>query len=129
LSGDEISLTLPADEAFHRVAHLVLGGLAVRLDLTYESLEDLELAIDALLERAGGSRDVTLVVRILDGALETSIGPLDVAREELADGGGHALDLRRILATVCDSVEIVERDGGHWVELTKRVEELKGVPQ
>jgi len=129
LSGDEISLTLPADDAFHRVAHLVLGGLAVRLDLTYESLEDLELAIDALLERAGSARDVTLVVRVLDGALETSIGPLDVAVEELDDGGGHALDLRRILATVCDNVVIVERDGGHWVELTKRVEELKGVPQ
>ena len=39
MSGDEICLTLPADEAFHGVAHLVLGGLAVRLDLTYEDLE------------------------------------------------------------------------------------------
>ena len=122
MSGDEISLTLPADEAFHRVAHLVLGGLAVRLDLTYESLEDLELAIDALLGRASGLRDVTLVVRVLDGALETSIGPLDVAVEELDNGAEHALDLWRILATVCDNVEIVERDAGHWVELTKRVE-------
>lgn len=129
MSGDEISLTLPADEGFHRVAHLVLGGLAVRLDLTYESLEDLELAIDALLERTTCERDVTLVVRILDGALETSVGPVDVAREELADGGGDALDLRRILDTVCDSVDFVERDGGHWVELTKRVDELKGVRQ
>ena len=35
MSGDEISLTLPADEEFRRVAHLVVGGLAVRLDLTF----------------------------------------------------------------------------------------------
>jgi len=56
VSGDEICLTLPADEAFHGVAHLVLGGLAVRLDLTYENLQDLELALDALLERSGTGR-------------------------------------------------------------------------
>jgi len=42
---DEIALTLPADEAFSGVAHLVLGGLAVRLGLTVEILEDLELAL------------------------------------------------------------------------------------
>jgi anti-sigma regulatory factor (Ser/Thr protein kinase) len=115
-------LTLPADEAFHRVAHLVLGGLAVRLDLTYERFEDLELAVDALLERHADGQDVTLVVRVLDGALQTSVGPLESVREELQHGRGETLDLGRILGTVCDSVEIVDRAGGEWVELTQRVE-------
>lgn len=127
MSGDEISLTLPADDAFHRVAHLVLGGLAVRLDLTYERLEDLELAVDALLERQAEAREVTLVVRVLDGALQTSIGPLDSVREELEHGREDALDLRRILATVCDNVEIFDRNGGQWVELTQRVDQLKAL--
>lgn len=129
MNGDEISLTLPADEAFHRVAHLVLGGLAVRLDLTYERLEDLELAVDALLERHLDGQDVTVVVRVLDGALLTSIGPLEAVREELQQGRGERLDLGRILGTVCDSVEIVDRNGGEWVELTQRVEKLKEVQQ
>jgi anti-sigma regulatory factor (Ser/Thr protein kinase) len=128
LSGDEISLTLPADDAFHRVAHLVLGGLAVRLDLTYERLEDLELAVDALLERQAEAREVTLVVRVLDGALQTSIGPLESVREELEHGRNDALDLRRILGTVCDNVEIVDRNGGQWVELTQRVDQLQAAP-
>jgi anti-sigma regulatory factor (Ser/Thr protein kinase) len=127
LNGDEISLTLPADDAFHRVAHLVLGGLAVRLDLTYERLEDLELAVDALLERQAEAQEVTLVVRVLDGALQTSIGPLDSVREELEHGREDQLDLRRILGTVCDNVEIVDRNGGQWVELTQRVDQLKEV--
>jgi anti-sigma regulatory factor (Ser/Thr protein kinase) len=122
-------LTLPADDAFHRVAHLVLGGLAVRLDLTYERLEDLELAVDALLERHADGQDVTLVVRVLDGALQTSIGPLDSVREELQHGRDDALDLKRILGTVCDTVEIVDRKGGEWVELTQRVEKLRDVQQ
>jgi hypothetical protein len=69
LSGDEIQLTLPADEAFHRVAHLVLGGLAVRLNLSFESLEDLELALDALLERTQTDDEIQLRVRVLDGEL------------------------------------------------------------
>lgn len=125
MNGDEISLTLPADDAFHRVAHLVLGGLAVRLDLTYERLEDLELAVDALLERQAEAQEVTLVVRVLDGALQTSIGPLDSVREELEHGREDQLDLRRILGTVCDNVEIVDRNGGQWVELTQRVDQLK----
>jgi anti-sigma regulatory factor (Ser/Thr protein kinase) len=122
-------LTLPADDAFHRVAHLVLGGLAVRLDLTYERLEDLELAVDALLERHADGQDVTLVVRVLDGALQTSIGPLESVREELQHGRDDALDLKRILGTVCDTVEIVDRKGGEWVELTQRVEKLRDVQQ
>jgi anti-sigma regulatory factor (Ser/Thr protein kinase) len=126
VTPDEISLTLPADEEFHRVAHLVLGGLAVRLDLTFESLEDLELALDALLRRSGDSDDVTVRVRVLDGELQTEIGPLTSVREELERVDEDALNLSRILRTVCDAVEIEERDGGEWVELTKRVDTMDG---
>ncbi len=126
MSGDEISLTLPADEAFHRVAHLVLGGLAVRLDLTFEHLEDLELALDALLERNRGDTEVTLRVRVLDGELRTIVGPFAAVRADLDLGGADALNLSRILGAVCDSVEITDRDGSQWVELTKRVRALEG---
>ncbi len=124
MSGDEISLTLPADEEFRRVAHLVVGGLAVRLDLTFESLEDLELALDALLERTRPDEDVTVRVRLLDGELRTIVGPLESVSAELENGAGDSLNLSRILSAVCDSVDIEERDGAEWVELTKRVQTL-----
>jgi hypothetical protein len=124
---DEISLTLPADEAFHRVAHLVLGGLALRLDLTFESLEDLELALETLLRRSADGDDLTVRVRVLDGEVQTVIGPFKSVRAELeAQGPADSLNLRRILGTVCDSVEIDDRDGSEWVELTKRVEKAGG---
>jgi hypothetical protein len=125
LSGDEIQLTLPGDEAFHRVAHLVLGGLAVRLNLSFESLEDLELALDALLERTQTDGEIELRVRVLDGELQTVVGPFASVRAEL-EQGGDALNLSRILSAVCDSVEISDRDGSEWVELTKRVEKVEG---
>jgi hypothetical protein len=126
LSADEISLTLPADEAFHRVAYLVLGGLAVRLDLTFEHLEDLELALDALLERNRGDAELTLRVRMLDDELRTTVGPFTAVRADLELGGARALNLARILGAVCDSVEITDHDGSEWVELTKRVRALEG---
>ena len=125
MSGDEISLTLPADEAFHRVAHLVVGGLAVRLDLTFEHLEDLELALDALLERPLSAEALTLRVRVFDSEVRTTVGPFRQMRSELERGGAEALNLARILGAVCDSVEIADRDGSEWVELTKRVHALK----
>lgn len=126
MSGDEIQLTLPSDEAFHRVAHLVLGGLAARLNLTFESLEDLELALDALLERAKRDEDIVLRVQVLDGELHTIVGPFASVRGELEHDGSNALNLARILSAVCDSVEISDRDGSEWVELTKRVEKMEG---
>ena len=126
MTPDEISLTLPATKEFHRVAHLVMGGLAVRLDLSFESLEDLELALDALLRRSNGE-DVTVRVRVLNGELQTEIGPFTSSvREELERGGDDDLNLSRILRTVCDAVEIEERDGEEWVELTKRVDTTGG---
>jgi hypothetical protein len=123
LSVDEISLTLPADNAFHGVAHLVLGGLAVRLDLTFEHLEDLELALDALLERTTADQGVTVRVRVLDGELKTSVGPFTAVRKELESN--EQLNLARILSTVCDQVDVTDRDGSEWVELTKRIETRK----
>ncbi len=125
--ADEIRLTLPADDAFHSVAHLVLGGLAARLNLTFENLEDLELALDSLLlERPSDGREVTLRVLLEDGALRVIVGPFSAVRAEFEEGGADSLNLRRILAAVCDSVEIEDRDGSQWVELTKRIDVLKG---
>ena len=116
---DEIVLTLPRAPEYHRVAHLVLGGLAVRLDLTIENLEDLQIALDSILDRTdphGG--DVTVRMRLAAGVLETAVGPLtgrvlDEIEQESPDG----LGLRRVLESTVDDVHV----DGDCVRLTKRV--------
>src|SRR3954447_19022169 len=113
---DEITLTLPRDPEFHRVAHLVLGGLAVRLELTIETLEDLQLALSAILDRTDGSGEVTVSMSLVDGTLETCIAPVDIA-DELAHKGDDSLDLHRILWTVVDDVQL----DGNRVRLIKKV--------
>ncbi len=125
MTDDEIRLTLPADDAFHSVAHLVLGGLAARLNLSFENLEDLELALDTLLERPNDGREVTLHVFVDDSELRMVVGPFTAVRAELEQGGANSLNLGRILAAVSDSVEVEDRDGSQWVELTKRLDTTK----
>jgi anti-sigma regulatory factor (Ser/Thr protein kinase) len=118
---DEIRLVLPRERPFHRIAHLVLGGLAVRLDLTFETLEDLQLALGELLDRYEGEQDVTIVLRVLPEAIEARVGPFDgeLLRGEL--DRDEAVGLRRVLDTVVDDVRIEEADGAHFVELRKAV--------
>ena len=115
---DEITLTLPHEREFHRVAHLVLGGLALRLELTIETLEDLQLALSTVLDRAKGGGEVTVSMALIDGVLETSIGPVDLS-DELAGGeDDQRLSLRRILWTVVDDVQV----DGDRVRLIKKVQ-------
>ena len=126
-ASDEITLTLPAERDFFRVAHLVLGGLAVRLNLTFESLEDLQLALDGLLERDPGNGQMTVCVSVGAGVVVTLVGPFgdaDELRKELEHEPGDGVTLRRILDAVVDEVALESRDGGEWVRLTKRVERL-----
>jgi hypothetical protein len=122
LTGDEIILTIPREEPFHEVAHLVLGGVAARLDLTFESIDDLETALDAVLERAAEDGDVTVRLRLADGAIVTRVGPFaaDRLRAELERDAPDQVTLRRILDTVVDSYEL---DADGWLELTKGLAE------
>jgi hypothetical protein len=118
--ADAIVLTIPHERPFHRVAHLVLGGLAVRLNLTVETLEDLQVALDALLEAGdGGEGDVTLELAVGDGVIDAEIGPFDDSIRSAIEPESDTLDLRRVLSTVVDEVTLTDRDGSPWVHLTK----------
>jgi hypothetical protein len=118
MTGDEITLTIPREQPFHEVAHLVLGGVAARLNLTFESIDDLETALDAVLERAAEDGDVTVQLRIEDGAIVTRVGPFasEGLQAELERDAADEVTLRRVLDTVVDRYEL---DGDGWLELTK----------
>ena len=120
MTADEITLHLPRERPFFGVAHLVVGGLAVRLDLSFEQLEDLQVALGELLEQHETEREITVSVRVDGDTIHTLIGPFDGSLEqELARDSGNGVGLRRVLETVVDGVEVTNRDGLPWVELTK----------
>ena len=124
MAHDEVTLTVPRDRQFYPVAHLVLGGLAVRLNLTLESLEDLQVALDGLLQREDASHVVTMRVRVTELGLEAELGPFDGAglRSDLEREPGDELGLRRILDAVVDEVRVDSRDDGSWVVVHKGLE-------
>ena len=122
MSSDEIRLTMPRERPYYGVAHLVLGGVAARVDLTIEHLEDLELALDGLLDRHDGGEEVTLTLRVVDSGLRAEIGPFgDQLRSELEGDPGESLSLRRLLDAVVDEYEVDERSDGSWIELRKGI--------
>ena len=121
MSGDRITLTMPRERDFFRVAHLVVGGLAVRLDLTFENLEDLQVALATVLRESDG--DVTVSVTVQPDQIEASIGPFGPGDEQLdlTREVEEGVPLKRVLETVCDSVDVVDGEGGRWVVLKKNV--------
>jgi anti-sigma regulatory factor (Ser/Thr protein kinase) len=125
--SDEITLMIPRERDFHRVAHLVLGGLAARLDLTYESLEDLQLALDSLLERVEDNGEIVVRIRLSDAAIEALVGPFegDALRAELERDEPGAVGLRRLLETVADRVELAPEGEGDFVRVVKHLDLAK----
>jgi hypothetical protein len=116
---DEITLTIPRDRALYGVAYLVLGGLGIRLNITIEHLEDLQLALETALERVRADT-VQVRLRVEDGQIEALVGPMgEGVRLELAADGGEDVGLRRILDTLVDHAELETDEGGDWLKLTK----------
>ena len=125
LQTDTITLTLPHAKPYHGVARLVVGGLAARLDLSYEHLEDLQLALESVLERDGYVRgdEVTVALHVSPESVVMEIAPIDPVElsADLEPGAADGIPLSRLLAALVEEVELEESGGLHRLRLEKRV--------
>ncbi len=121
MSAEEIRLVVPAEEDFRPIVHLVTGGLASRLDVTYDDLEDIQVAVDAVLALRDDEGDVTVIFTAEPGMVRAAIGPFEPETLHPGDASDGDLDLQRVLETVCDTHEFESREDGAWVELTKQL--------
>jgi len=126
VTPDRIVLTIPRDEGFESVAQLVLAGVAARLNFTYEVVDDLGIALETVLERRGDGGELTVELDVTADTVKAAIGPLrrDGLQAEL-EGPDDRVGLRRVLETVVDNFSAVEREGGEWIELEKRVQTVE----
>ncbi len=102
-----IELVLPSGR-FDGVVQLVLGGVGTRCDLPYDTVDELQLAVAAVLPSA---QDEQTVVEIETGdAVRVTIGPV-------TDGTTWDAALLRVLDRLVDRVVPVTRDGEEWLTL------------
>lgn len=108
--SDTIHLTIPADTRFRGVATLVLGGIGTRLDVPYERIDDLQLALSSVLEAAARELPVTIEFQAGPGLLSIVIGPL-------REGTGDDRGLAKVLEPLVDAFHSSRRHGADWLEL------------
>lgn len=132
---DTVALSFPRDSRYYAVARLVVGGMAAPLEMSYDALDDLQLAISSLLDHEdlaldgdGEAGDVRLRLEVDDHQLVAAIGSfasgsLDRAFERSARQGGE-MGLRRLLDTIVDDVTVKDDAEGEWITLTKQVKAL-----
>ena len=126
MTGRTVELEAPVGPGWEAVVRMVLGGIGDRLDLGFDAIDDLQLAVERLLVEAAATPRVRLSFELLDGHLRTSVGPL--AEDAVADAlqgpepPPGALTLRRVLSTVVDAYGVESADqSGLYVRLEKRV--------
>jgi len=117
--ADRIELTTPIGPAWEAVIRMVLGGIADRLDLGFDQLDDLQLAVERLLAEGDPQNPVTLSFEVSPGGVRTRVGPLrDTALADALQGPEPPpgeLTLPRILSTVVDSYGVEEVSDDHLV--------------
>jgi hypothetical protein len=108
VSRDPVSITLPV-EGYENVARLVTGGLASQLEFGFETVDDLQLAIELVLRSIPAREASTTVSFFHDGrSLWVEIAPVAGLLLEqplrALDGGG--MELGASLERLVDTVEL-----------------------
>jgi hypothetical protein len=124
---DEILLELPPERQWFGVAHMVLSGLAARLDMTVEMLEEWRLALDELFARQHGERAIEIAFRASPESLELRFCPASEQLVTELESEGEGVDLRRVLSALSDKLEIETSGDDRVVVLRRAVSRPSGV--
>jgi hypothetical protein len=103
-----VSVTLPG-ERYLGVARLVTAGVGARLNLPFEAVDDLQLAVELLLAAAFAEegRQATIGFANDGSSLTITVSPLDsgvLAATRAAYGGDERVQLRELLERLVDGV-------------------------
>lgn len=128
---ETVTLTVPHDGGFRNLFHMILGGIALRRNLSLEVLDDLQLAVDNILaEDKTPAGQISMSVGLGEDALEISVGPLTASdlRETLVHGAVPAqavdrcLDVCLLLRSLVDDFGVRDLGAGSFaVDLRKLI--------
>lgn len=128
---ETVSLTIPHDEGFLSLFHMILGGIALRRDLSLETLDDLQLAVDNILaEDKPHTGEISMAVSLGEDDLSITLAPLTdpdlhdtllhgAVSPEAAD---RCLDVCLLLRSLVDGFSVRELGQGAFaVDLRKLI--------
>lgn len=118
--GDVVLLDVPATPAYITVVRTAAAGLAARVDLTLDRIEDVRIAVDEacvmLVSPADESEAVTLTCEF---TLEAESLAVEVSRASTTLPEASAF-VWSVLSALVDSLETGEDEGRTWVRLVVR---------
>ncbi len=117
--GDVVLLDVPAAPAYIAVVRTAAAGLAARVDLTLDRIEDVRIAVDeacVMLVVPGEDDPATLSCEF---TLEDESLEVEVSRSEITLPDRSAF-VWSVLSALVDSLQDGVEDGRTWVRLTVR---------
>ena len=109
---DLVELELPVGRAYASVGRLVAAGVAIRRDVSAERFEDLQTALDTLLESTIAGKRIHLALWNTSEGLHVEAGPFP------SDVDWRGLD--GVLSELVDELVIRASGGDVWVLLRFR---------
>ena len=109
-----VTLDWPHDPRYRSVGRLVLGGVAARLDMPVDRIDELGMALDSLARAPVTGDRLELEIEVAPKALRATIGRF--VDDPLSDPA-----IRRVVARLADEVASTATAGGHRVVLAVAV--------
>jgi hypothetical protein len=109
-----VSLAWPHDLRYRPVGRLVLGGVAARLDMPVDRIDELGLALDSLAHASVVDDRLELEIEVAPAALRATVGRFVV--DPLADPS-----TKRVVERLADEVVSTTHPDGYRVVLSVAV--------
>ncbi|GAB4250952.1 MAG: hypothetical protein Kow00129_11840 [Thermoleophilia bacterium] len=119
--GDSVTLEIPRERDFIPILHMVLGGIGLRRNMSFDALDDLQLAVDSLLDedQVEGDGVLALNVEMSEDSVHIRLEGLrnPVLRATLEEGKvpagaqNRCLDVCVLLRSLVDVFSVQGTDG------------------
>ena len=116
----DVTVTVPARPDFVRLLRAVVSGIGARLDLTYDRIDDLRIAVDEACAQLLATAGTTMTMRVTPD--DSRVVVFVSSDAPIADGSWPPPDVEeslawRILAGLADEVRFELSDDGPAVRV------------
>lgn len=109
-----VTLDWPHDPRYRAVGRLVLGGVAARLDMPVDRIDELGMALDSLARAPVSGDRLELEIEVAPNAIRATVGRF--VDDPLSDPA-----IRRVVERLADEVASAATNDGHRVVLAVAV--------